>query len=106
MAKVTFITADDESHVVDAAENMRLMQVAVNNSISGIDGDCGGNAACATCHVYVDPSWTQVTGHRTEEEQAMLECTQDVRENSRLSCQILVTGAMDGLVVRVAGDHH
>jgi 2Fe-2S ferredoxin len=69
--------------------------------VRGIDGDCGGNAACGTCHVYVDPSWRDKLPPGDETEVAMLEATTDVQPNSRLSCQIKVTAQLDGLIVRL-----
>ncbi len=103
MAKVTFELKDGSERVVDAEIGWKLMEVATNASVPGIDGDCGGQAACATCHVYVDEEWRAVTGERTPAEQAMLENTWDVQENSRLCCQIEVTPELDGLHVHVVG---
>lgn len=100
---VTFILQDKTSRTVEAELGLKLMEVAVDNAIPGIDGDCGGEAACATCHVYVPPEWRAATGERTAPEQDMLASTFGVRESSRLSCQIRVTEALDGLSVEVAG---
>lgn len=102
MVKVTFVLTDQTSRSVEAETGWKLMEVAVNNAIPGIDGDCGGSAACATCHVFVPPEWQSVTGERTAMEQAMLDSTYGVQENSRLSCQIEVSEEMDGLSVEVA----
>lgn len=102
MVKVTFVLPDKTTRAVEAEPGWKLMEIAVNNAVPGIDGDCGGEAACATCHVYVEQKWRESTGERNDVEQAMLENSFGVRENSRLSCQIKVTEAMDGLVVEVA----
>jgi 2Fe-2S ferredoxin len=100
---VTFVLQDKTSQTVEAEPGWKLMEVAVDNAIPGIDGDCGGEAACATCHVYVAPDWRAATGERTPEEQAMLASTFGVRENSRLSCQIVTSEELDGLSVEVVG---
>ena len=78
----------------------------VINGVPGIDGDCGGICACATCHVYVDPAWLDKLPPKQEMEETMLDFAQDVRPNSRLSCQITVTPALDGLVVRTPKSQH
>ena len=101
MAKVTFIAHDGKEHVVDIAEGWSLMEGAVKNGIPGIDADCGGACACATCHVYVDDEWTERVGSPEAMEEDMLDFAYDVQPNSRLSCQIKVRDALDGLVVRV-----
>ena len=103
MAKIIFTLADDSIQEIDAENGGRLMQEAVNNSVPGIDGDCGGVASCATCHVYVEPDWLAATGPRTDMEEAMLDGTFGVEPNSRLCCQIQVSDQIDGLVVKVAG---
>lgn len=101
MVKITYIEQDGKAHEVDVAEGMSVMEGAVNNMVPGIDAECGGACACATCHVYVDPAWTDKVGPRSEMEEDMLDFAFDVRENSRLSCQIPATDELDGLVVRV-----
>jgi 2Fe-2S ferredoxin len=78
---------------------MSVMEGAVRNGVPGIDAECGGACACATCHVYVDPTWQQKTGAQQELEAGMLDFGADVQPNSRLSCQIRVTEELDGLVV-------
>ncbi|MBN1091786.1 2Fe-2S iron-sulfur cluster binding domain-containing protein [Blastococcus sp. TML/M2B] len=100
---VTFTLQDRTSRTVEAEPGWKLMEVAVDNAIPGIDGDCGGEAACATCHVYVASEWRDATGERTDLEQAMLASTFGVRENSRLSCQIETSEELDGLSVEVVG---
>ncbi|NLA36154.1 MAG: 2Fe-2S iron-sulfur cluster binding domain-containing protein, partial [Actinobacteria bacterium] len=84
MAKITFNLEDGTAQTIDAEDGEFLMQEAVNNSVPGIDGDCGGVASCATCHVYVEPEWLAATGERTEMEEAMLDGTFGVEPNSRL----------------------
>lgn len=103
MVEVTFVLHDGTSRIVEAEPGWKLMEVAVDNAVPGIDGDCGGEAACATCHVYVAPEWRDATGNRTEDEQAMLDSTFGVRDESRLSCQIKVSEELDGLSVEVVG---
>ena len=103
MAKITFNLEDGGVQTIDAEDGEFLMQEAVNNSVPGIDGDCGGVASCATCHVYVAPEWLEATGERTDMEEAMLDGTFGVEPNSRLCCQIQVSDKIDGLVVQVAG---
>ena len=103
LAKITFNLEDGSAQAIDAENGQFLMQEAVNESVPGIDGDCGGVASCATCHVYVEPEWLAATGARTEMEEAMLDGTFGVESNSRLCCQIQVSEKIDGLVVQVAG---
>ncbi|MCK9285147.1 MAG: 2Fe-2S iron-sulfur cluster-binding protein [Rhodocyclaceae bacterium] len=107
MPKITFITADGAERVVEAASGVTVMEAALQNLVQGIDGDCGGAAACGTCHVYVDPAWTDKTGPATPGiEKDMLLLTDNVRENSRLSCQIRLSDALDGLIVRMPEGQH
>ena len=101
MPKVTFIEFDGTAHEVDAKVGQSLMRAAVDNGVPGIDADCGGACACATCHVYVDEEWTGVVGEPEPMEEDMLDFAYDVRPNSRLSCQIKVGDELDGLVVTV-----
>ena len=101
MAKITYIEHDGTEHVVDADAGMSVMEAAIRNMVPGIDADCGGACACATCHVYVDPAWTEKTGERSSMEESMLDFASDVEDSSRLSCQIKVNDALDGLVVRM-----
>jgi 2Fe-2S ferredoxin len=101
MAKITYIEHNGTEHVVDAKSGMTVMEGAIKNMIPGIDAECGGACACATCHVYVDEAWTDIVGKPEEMEEDMLDFGFDVRENSRLSCQITVTDELDGLVVRL-----
>jgi 2Fe-2S ferredoxin len=101
MAKITFIQPDGSSQAVDAEEGMTVMEAAKKSMVPGIEAECGGACACATCHVYVDEAWREKTGAPSEMEEDMLDFAFDVRPSSRLSCQIKVTQALDGLVVRV-----
>jgi len=106
MAKVTYIQFDGASQVVDVKPGLSVMEGAVKNNIPGIDADCGGACACATCHVYVDEAWAARTGERSAMEESMLDFASDVAPNSRLSCQIKVTDELDGLVVRLPESQH
>lgn len=99
MVKITFIDASGSVRAVDAEAGSTVMEAAVRNGIPGIEAECGGACACATCHVYVDDNWTGVVGRPQPMEDDMLDFAFDVRPNSRLSCQIKVTDALDGLVV-------
>jgi len=101
MAKITFIQHDGKEQTVEGNPGMSVMETAVKNMIPGIDADCGGACACATCHVYVEPDWLEKTGARNAMEEDMLDFAFDVQDNSRLSCQIKVTDALDGLRVKV-----
>jgi ferredoxin, 2Fe-2S len=101
MVKITYIQHNGISQTVEAQPGMTVMEAAVKNMVPGIDADCGGACACATCHVFVEPAWLEATGKRSDMEEDMLDFAFDVRENSRLSCQIKVTDQLEGLVVRV-----
>ena len=106
MPKITYIEFNGTEHVVDAVVGQSVMLGAVNNAIPGIDADCGGECACATCHVYVDPAWLAKVGSRTPQEETMLSFANGTEPNSRLSCQIDVTDALDGLIVRMPEGQH
>ena len=106
MPRVLYIEADGTEHTADAPEGWTVMEGAVKNNIPGIDADCGGACACATCHVYVEPEWLERLGPQSEMEQSMLDFAEDVRAMSRLACQIKITGALDGLVVRLPESQH
>ena len=102
MARITFIQHDGTERVVEAEPGMTVMEAAVKNSIPGIAAECGGACACATCHVYVDEAWREATGSPEQMEEDMLDFAFDVRaDEPALSCQIKVTDALDGLVVRI-----
>ena len=100
MTKVTFIDAAGESRTVEAQIGATVMETALRNAVPGIEAECGGACACATCHVYVAENWTEAVGKPSPMEEDMLDFGYDVRPNSRLSCQIKVTPELDGLVVR------
>ena len=99
MAKITFVEHDGTEHVLEGEAGMTVMELAIKNSVPGIDADCGGACACATCHVYVREDWTEKVGKAVEMEEDMLDFAFDVRDNSRLSCQIKLSDAIDGLTV-------
>ena len=101
MAKITYIAHDGTKFDVDADNGSTVMENAIKNAVPGIEAECGGACACATCHVYVDDAWTATVGGPEAMEEDMLDFAYDVQPTSRLSCQIKVTDAMDGLVVRV-----
>jgi ferredoxin, 2Fe-2S len=100
MVKITFIDSDDTSRTVDAEVGATVMETAIKNGIPGIEAECGGACACATCHVYVDEAWQPKTGQASPMEEDMLDFGFEVRPSSRLSCQIKVSDDLDGLVVR------
>jgi ferredoxin, 2Fe-2S len=99
MTRIVYVEHNGTEHEVDVPPGTSLMQGAVNQLVPGIEGDCGGLCACGTCHVYVPEDRWALTGEPEELEQAMLEFAFDVDERSRLSCQIVVTDAMDGMRV-------
>ena len=99
MTKVTYVDAAGGSRTVDAQIGSTVMETALRNGIPGIEAECGGACACATCHVYVAPEWTGIVGKPSQMEEDMLDFAFEVRPNSRLSCQIKVAEALDGLVV-------
>ncbi len=101
MAKVTYIEFGGTEHVIDLLPGTSAMQGAVGNSVRGIIADCGGACSCATCHCYVDPAWVDKVGEKSEMEEALLEEVCDGQPNSRLSCQIIITEELDGLVIRL-----
>ncbi|KXX60424.1 2Fe-2S iron-sulfur cluster-binding protein [Rhodococcus sp. LB1] len=101
MVQITFIAADEAQYVADARPGQTVMQVAIAADIDGIVGECGGNAMCATCHVYVEEGGAALSALEPEEDE-MLQCAASPRQiNSRLSCQIVLDDAVDGLVVRL-----
>jgi len=100
MVKITYIDFGGVARTVEAEIGSTVMETAIKNSIPGIEAECGGACACSTCHVYVDDAWTSVTGDPSPMEEDMLDFAFDVRVNSRLSCQLKVGEAFDGLVVR------
>lgn len=101
MARVTFVSHDGDKHEVELDGGRSLMQVAVDNAVPGIDGDCGGEAACGTCHVIVDSSWCEAVGQSGAQEEDMLSMNPERQPTSRLSCQMAASEQWDGLVVQV-----
>ncbi|KMT64463.1 2Fe-2S iron-sulfur cluster-binding protein [Catenovulum maritimum] len=101
MAKITFITTDESSITLEATSGS-VMELAVQNNVAGIDGDCGGVCSCATCHVHVDPAHLDKTGDASEIEKDMLELDDNANEYSRLCCQLEVSDQLDGVILRVA----
>jgi 2Fe-2S ferredoxin len=101
MPKITYIDHSGKEHVVEAETGMSVMEAAIKNLVPGIEAECGGALACATCHVYVDDAWTEKTGSPSAMEEDMLDFAYEVQPSSRLSCQIKVSEELDGLVVRV-----
>ena len=108
MPKVTFIEYNGVAHPVDVPVGKSVMQGAVDNNVPGIDADCGGECACATCHVYVDAEWLPRVGlpEAGSQEASMLSFAAVTQPDSRLSCQIQVTPELDGLVVRMPEGQH
>ncbi len=102
MANITWITEDGSEISVDVKDGLNLMEAATANNVPHIEGECGGCLSCATCHVFVDEAWLAKTGEVDDIEDTMLEMTDVEREpNSRLSCQIIASPELDGLILRV-----
>ena len=99
MTKIKYIEFNGEEHTVDVQNGLTVMEGAIKNKVPGIDADCGGACACATCHVYVKKEWLSKLPPKEDTEEDMLDFAFDVRENSRLSCQLTVSDEIDGLVV-------
>ena len=99
MTKITYIDAKGEARTVEGQLGSTVMETALRNSITGIEAECGGACACATCHVYVAEEWREKVGPPAQMEEDMLDFAFEVRTNSRLSCQIKVRDDLDGLVV-------
>ena len=101
MAKITYIEHNGTSHTVEVKNGLSVMEGAVQNNIPGIDADCGGGMACATCHVYVKEEWFDKVNIKSEGEDDMLDQAYEPNKQSRLSCQISVTDDIDGLIVNL-----
>tara|TARA_Y100001949_G_scaffold9701_1_gene7161 strand:+ start:2382 stop:2699 length:318 start_codon:yes stop_codon:yes gene_type:complete len=101
MTKIIYIEHNGKSHTVEVAKGLTVMEGAVENNISGIDADCGGGMACATCHVYVKEEWFNKINKKSEGEDDMLDQAYEPNKYSRLSCQISVTDDIDGLIVNL-----
>jgi 2Fe-2S ferredoxin len=106
MAKITYVEHDGTEHTIEVKNGMSVMEGAIKNNVPGIDADCGGACACATCHVYVDAAWQGKTGEKSAMEESMLDFAENVEDSSRLSCQIKVSDDLDGLVVRMPESQH
>ncbi len=101
MAKITYIEHNGKNHTIDVTNGLSVMEGAVQNNIPGIDADCGGSMACATCHVYVKEEWFNKLPIKEDGEEDMLDMAFEPKKNSRLSCQILVSDELDGLIVNL-----
>jgi 2Fe-2S ferredoxin len=101
MPKVIYIDKSDREFVVEVGSGVNLMQAAVDNMVPSIIGDCGGAAACATCHVYVHPDWADRTGAPSDIEADMLDGLLETRPTSRLACQIIMDDSLDGIVIHL-----
>lgn len=106
MPKVTYITADGLRHEVEVENGYSVMEGAINNNIEGIVAECGGACACATCHSYIDDAWLDKMPPMDDMEDSMLDAAYDRRANSRLTCQLEMTDAWDGLVVHVGENEY
>jgi 2Fe-2S ferredoxin len=106
MPTITFIEHGGTEHRVEVPSGTSAMKAAVSNGVPGIDGDCGGICACATCHVYVDPAWVGATGKRGEQEESMVTFSPILEPNSRLCCQITMCPELDGLVLHLPVGQH
>lgn len=102
MPKIIYITPDGERHDVDVQTGYTVMEGAINNDITGIVAECGGACACATCHSYIDTAWLDKMPPIDDMEDSMLDAAYERKANSRLTCQIEVTEALDGLIIHVA----
>tara|TARA_X000000368_G_scaffold34690_1_gene25391 strand:- start:281 stop:601 length:321 start_codon:yes stop_codon:yes gene_type:complete len=101
MPKITYIEHDGKIHTIEVASGLSVMEGAVQNNIPGIDADCGGSMACATCHVYVKEEWFNKLPKKEDGEEDMLDMAFEPKKNSRLSCQLMVSDQLDGLVVNL-----
>ena len=101
MSKITYNTHDNKVHTIDVQNGLTVMEGAVQNDIPGIDADCGGGMACATCHVYIQEEWWDKLPKKEDGEEDMLDMAYEPNKFSRLSCQIVVSDELDGLVVSI-----
>ena len=101
MTKIMYIEHNGKPLTIDVANGLSVMEGAIQNNIPGIDADCGGSCACATCHVYVDKKWFDKLPNKESAEEDMLDMAFEPKSNSRLSCQLTVSDALDGLVVKM-----
>ena len=101
MPKIIYIESNGKTHSIEVANGLSVMEGAVQNNIPGIDADCGGSMACATCHVYVKEEWFNKLPKKEDGEEDMLDMAFEPKKNSRLSCQIMISDLLDGLVVNL-----
>ena len=101
MPKITYIEHGGKSHTIEVSNGLSVMEGAVQNNIPGIDADCGGSMACATCHVYVKEEWFNKLPKKEDGEEDMLDMAFEPKKNSRLSCQLMVSDQLDGLIVNL-----
>ena len=106
MPRIIFIEHDQTIHEVTAENGVSVMEAAFDNSVPGIDADCGGQCACATCHVFINADWAVKIPAREEMEETMLELAEGVTEFSRLACQIQMHEGLDGVIVRLPEAQH
>src|SRR5262245_20794563 len=106
MPKITYVAHDGTEYPVEVSVGHSLMEGALNSGVPGIEADCGGACACATCHIFIDIPWAAITGEPEEMETSMLEFVGTVEDSSRLSCQVRVTEQCDGLIVRLPEKQH
>lgn len=100
MVKITFIDSGGTARTVEGEVGSTVMETAIKNGVPGIEAECGGACACSTCHLYIDDAWREIVGAPSPMEEDMLDFAYGVQPNSRLSCQIKVSEALNGLVVR------
>lgn len=101
MSKVIYIDKKDKQYVIDIENGTNLMQAALDNLVPGVLGDCGGAAACATCHVFVDPEWTDRAGKASDIELDLIDGLLETKSTSRLACQIVMSDELDGIVLHL-----
>lgn len=106
MPKIIYVDHEGTERPIEAKTGETVMETAIKNSVPGIDADCGGACACATCHVYVDEAFMDKVGQPEDMEQSMLDFAENVKPNSRLSCQITISDDLDGLKVTTPGSQH
>ena len=101
MTRITYITNNDKVYNIDVQNGLTVMEGAIQNDIPGIDADCGGGMSCATCHVYVADEWLDKLPFKEDGEEDMLDMAFEPKKNSRLSCQLIVSDTLDGMVVNI-----
>ena len=101
MPKINYRTQDDKIYTFDVQNGLTVMEGAIQNDVPGIDADCGGGMSCATCHVYVNDEWLDKLPEKEDGEEDMLDMAFEPKKNSRLSCQLIVSDKLDGLVVNI-----